>query len=157
MVDSVSPQPVACVTGFVPNQSCSSYPQAAAEQRDNTLVQLEAAGVALLNMKVMEKKSGLGGRTLVTLEKHRGGVKGLLPAHRFTSGDIIAIRDASSAKVKGEQQSGDERGLVYRTFETHLVIALDGQVCHAVSPGNVPDICLRKTLRFALRPCHPRP
>lgn len=102
-----------------------------AEQRDNTLIQLEAAGVALLNLKVTERKSGLGGRTLITLEKQRGGVKGLLPTHRFTSGDIIAIRDSSSAKGanKGEQQSGDERALVYRAFDTHIVVAADGEVC----------------------------
>jgi hypothetical protein len=52
------------------------------DQKLYSLKDLEKKGVALITLTITEKKSGLGGRTLITLERLRGGVVTPLPAHR---------------------------------------------------------------------------
>ena len=74
-----------------------------------TLKQLEEKGVVLSSLTIWERRQGLGGRTLITLARDRAltskenakhGGKGdgqaLLPAHRFSAGDIVCLRDQST-------------------------------------------------------------
>lgn len=99
--------------------------QAVADLENHSLKQLEVKGVALATLTVTDKKSGLGGRTLISLERLRGGVGTTLPAHRFTNGDIVVLRDASGAGPATKQQANDCRGLVYRSTELKMTVAVD--------------------------------
>jgi len=107
----------------------------AEEMQSLSLKQLEEKGVALSSLTVTEKKEGLGGRTLLTLtrEKWLGGEKGkgdepLLPAHKFSSGDIVCMRSsAASANNPTQMTADDHRGLIYRVTDTRVVVAVESE------------------------------
>ncbi|KAK3245623.1 hypothetical protein CYMTET_44820, partial [Cymbomonas tetramitiformis] len=99
--------------------------QTAEQQAQCSFRQLEQSGVAILSLTVAERKTGLGGRMLLTMEKCRGGVTGPLPAHRLSSGDIVALRDTSSPALQQDGAASDERGLVYRVSEAQIIVAIE--------------------------------
>lgn len=75
--------------------------------------------------------TGLGGRSLVTLTRHN---ETQLPgnsettrvdsdvAHRFTSGDIVAVAPASAST---EERKQAPQGVVYKTTQISLTVAYD--------------------------------
>jgi hypothetical protein len=100
------------------------------EQASKTLGQLQTAGVALIGLEVAERRSGLGGRTLLTLAiaSVRGG--GLLPPHRLHAGDLVALRPSGSkgavaGAVAGAGDTSETRGTVYRVYEAQIVVAME--------------------------------
>jgi hypothetical protein len=100
------------------------------EQASKTLGQLQTAGVALMGLEVAERRSGLGGRTLLTLAiaSVRGG--GLLPPHRLHAGDLVALRPSGSkgavaGVVAGTGDTSETRGTVYRVYEAQIVVAME--------------------------------
>lgn len=100
--------------------------------------------MALLSVVIGEISTGLFGRTMVKLVS-RGG--GLLPANRFSAGDIVSLSNAKSGGAAGasvggglvmstaERGSGGKRrgpaieyemsGIVSRSTDTTLTVALD--------------------------------
>jgi len=111
-------------------ESAAEETTALQEQESLSLKQLEADGKALATLTATDKKSGLGGRTLITFERFRGGVLSLLPAHRMSNGDIVALRDTSAAGPASKQQASDHRGLIYKATEAKLVIAVRRSISH---------------------------
>jgi hypothetical protein len=79
--------------------------------------ELEAAGKCLLNLRVSETSAGLFGRTVITVSDW---MDRLLPANKFSIGDIVALRagkDASSPPVC--------TGIVSAVSEWRLNVAVD--------------------------------
>lgn len=100
------------------------------EQASKTLGQLQTAGVALMGLEVAERRSGLGGRTLLTLAiaSARGG--GSLPPHRLHAGDLVALRlsgskGAVAGAVAGAGDASETRGAVYRVYEAQIIVAME--------------------------------
>jgi hypothetical protein len=92
---------------LVQQECAAEEQQTAAEQAESSLKKLESKGVALVSLTITEKRAGLGGRTLLTLERIRGGVPGPLPAHRISNGDIVALRDTAIAGAATQQRQDD--------------------------------------------------
>lgn len=95
---------------------------------------LEQRGLAILNLQVANLSIGLGGKTLVELERW---MKGPLPAHSFRNGDTCEIlagtssSDNVSKSTKGKGKEADAsnklQGIVYRTHEDRVIVALDSK------------------------------
>lgn len=64
--------------------------------RDTPDTDLEARGLTLLTLAVLEASSGLFGRSVISLGDPASR---LLPSHRFSVGDIVGIRAANSSKA----------------------------------------------------------
>src|SRR6185295_11957566 len=79
-------------------------------QASLSATELEARGLTLLRLKLVDEVSGLAGRTLLVLEPTRDGD---LPAHRFQPGDIAAVRPARASGA-GSGSGGAPTGVVYR-------------------------------------------
>ncbi|KAH8101747.1 P-loop containing nucleoside triphosphate hydrolase protein [Cristinia sonorae] len=95
---------------------------------------LEQKGLALGNLNVANVSVGLGGRTLVELERSSAyHASPIFPPHMFRPGDIARIEENSTALVKkrpsksgdGAKESRENEGVVYKTTDTRIVIALD--------------------------------
>ncbi|MEW6745729.1 MAG: IGHMBP2 family helicase [Planctomycetota bacterium] len=80
---------------------------------------LERRGLCLTRLVPVEEEAGLGGRTLVTLARSRGGE---LPAHRISAGDVVSVREAGAA---GDRASAAVTGVVTRVRREQIVVALD--------------------------------
>ena len=120
---------------------------------------LESRGLAILNLQVANISVGLGGKTLVEVERW---MKGPLPSHSFRNGDTCELlaNDAGVAKStvpgkgKGKAKEADTsdaarlQGTVYRVHEDKLVIALDSKDKDERDP-DLPDKC-RWCARFAV-------
>jgi hypothetical protein len=82
---------------------------------------LERAGLALGHLQLATSKTGLYGRTLVTLEKGSGALE--LPPTQ------IRVRDVVQVDVKAQGQTVDTkdmpRGIVYSVRKTCIVVALE--------------------------------
>src|SRR5262245_1514527 len=83
-------------------------------------VDLEARGVSLLRLRIADERSGLGGRTLLGLERTTGGD---LPAHRFQPGDIVLLK----AMKGGPPSESSPTGVVYRLNSRRVTVALDDE------------------------------
>lgn len=82
--------------------------------------ELEARGVSLLRLKVADERSGLGGRTLLGLERTSGGD---LPAHRFQPGDIVLLKPMKG----GPAAESSPTAVVYRLNARRVTVALDDE------------------------------
>lgn len=99
--------------------------------------QLVAKGIALGGLQPVKTSLGLGGRTLVDLERslahHQDST---FPPHGFRSGDsVVLLGDAAGAKGKGKKKGdsaaaagqgteGGLEGVVWKVQEKRIVIAL---------------------------------
>eukprot|EP01133_Synstelium_polycarpum_P018869 gene18869-22570_t len=79
--------------------------------------ELELKGVCIRKMRVSSLSSGLGGRSLMKLERQDGAE---LPPHRMTPGDIVGIRPTKSRP--GAVQAS---GVVYRVEHSRITISFD--------------------------------
>lgn len=102
---------------------------------------LESRGLAILGLHVSSLSVGLGGKTLVELERW---MKGPFPSHEFRNGDTCEILGNDSATKtstglpkggKGKEREKEKDldsqkknpGVIYRVHEDKIVIALDSQ------------------------------
>eukprot|EP00002_Diphylleia_rotans_P020124 TRINITY_DN3900_c0_g1_i1.p1 TRINITY_DN3900_c0_g1~~TRINITY_DN3900_c0_g1_i1.p1 ORF type:complete len:1003 (+),score=233.75 TRINITY_DN3900_c0_g1_i1:48-3056(+) len=93
----------------------------AAEMRSAIpLKELQSRGVVLLNMRIQDVSSGLGGRTMMTFHLTFDRP---LPAHRFSQGDIVGIRPTNAPATEEMSTSG----VVYRLNEKTITIACDAE------------------------------
>jgi ATP-dependent RNA/DNA helicase IGHMBP2 len=79
--------------------------------------ELEARGTSILRLKVADESAGLGGRTVLWLERTTGGD---LPAHRLQPGDIVRL-----VTREGEGPPGEPTGVVSRVTARRIAVALD--------------------------------
>lgn len=93
--------------------------------------QLIAKGLALGGLTAAKISLGLGGRTLVELERSLAHhQEGTFPPHGFRSGDSVSILgDAGGkGKSKGKKAAAEEEqgleGVVWKVQETRIVVAL---------------------------------
>ncbi len=101
----------------------------------HTPAALQRAGLALTNLVVSSRRTGLGGRTVLELAPDAATASsaagGLLPEHGLRSGDIVlaAEQPAGSAKkreVKELERKGT-RGVVVRVHKGDVSVALDDE------------------------------
>ncbi|EST06277.1 P-loop containing nucleoside triphosphate hydrolase [Kalmanozyma brasiliensis GHG001] len=89
---------------------------------------LEKHGLALLGLCVASIRIGVGAKLLVELERpsaHHASPN--FPPHSFRSGDLAAILD-NSADPSATNEGGLVQGVVFRTSETRIVLAIsDGK------------------------------
>ncbi|MBK8979509.1 MAG: IGHMBP2 family helicase [Planctomycetes bacterium] len=93
--------------------------------------ELERRGVTLLRMTVVDHLVGLGGRPSLVLQRSRGGV---LPSHRITAGDVVALRTA--AEHGGLDGRGDASGVVAKVTDDAITVSLDD----AEDEPELPDL-----------------
>jgi DNA polymerase alpha-associated DNA helicase A len=113
---------------------------------------LETRGLAILNLQVCNVSIGLGGKTLVELERW---MKGPLPSHGFRNGDTCEILQNSSdssgkqsKKGKGKEQDGISstasqglQGVVYRVQDDKIILALDQDKDREDKDLEIPEKC----------------
>jgi ATP-dependent RNA/DNA helicase IGHMBP2 len=97
---------------------------------DTNMIDLEASGLCLLSLKVIEESTGLYGRSLVTVGDWSSR---LLPSHRIGVGDIVGLRPASG-KLSGGKH--DVTGIVSRVTEYHITVTIDDK---KTGPASVED------------------
>lgn len=100
--------------------------------------QLVAKGIALGGLQPVKTSLGLGGRTLVDLERSLAHHQDqTFPPHGFRSGDsVVLLGDGAAAKgrskKKGDTAAGGQgaegglEGVVWKVQEKRIVIALGG-------------------------------
>ncbi|KAK0221000.1 P-loop containing nucleoside triphosphate hydrolase protein [Armillaria nabsnona] len=97
---------------------------------------LEQKGLSLAGLGVVVVNVGLGGKTLVELERPTAyHTSPIFPPHTFRPGDLARIETnvtANSAQKKpkksvasSETQSSEVEGVVYKISDTRIVIAVD--------------------------------
>ncbi|TCD62127.1 hypothetical protein EIP91_007302 [Steccherinum ochraceum] len=95
---------------------------------------LEQKGLALGNLTVANVSVGLGGRTLVELERSTAyHLSPLFPPHELRPGDIARIEENASTAAKkklvksteGGREARENEGVVYKVSDTRIVLALD--------------------------------
>ncbi|KAF7293044.1 AAA domain-containing protein [Mycena indigotica] len=97
---------------------------------------LEQKGLALLGLGIVNINIGLGGKTLVELERPSAyHTSPLFPPHSLRTGDLARIEanvaaTSKKAPVKAKAGASQDRekveGVVYRVTDTRIVIAVDG-------------------------------
>ena len=90
------------------------------EKTDETVAARK--GIVLLHMKIRDIEGGLLGKTLVTLQRNKGGTT-VLPAHSLSQHDIVRVRPMKAS----QQQVGllGVEGVVYKLLEDSITIAID--------------------------------
>ncbi len=93
---------------------------------------LQRAGLAILNLQILSQRTGLGGKTVLTLELDpavRQG-DGELPEHGIRVGDIVRVSEqhagAAKKKEKAEMEKLGVEGVVVKTVARSVAIALKG-------------------------------
>jgi ATP-dependent RNA/DNA helicase IGHMBP2 len=100
---------------------------------DTNTIDLEASGLCLLSLKVVEQSTGLYGRTLVTVADWSSR---LLPSHRIGVGDIVGLRSASG-KLSGGKH--DITGIVSRVTEYQITLTIDDNKTGVASVEDAMD------------------
>lgn len=96
---------------------------------------LELKGLALSGLSVSKTSIGLGGKTLIELERSLAyHAAALFPPHSFRPGDIVSVVNhaatrAGSQKVKRDKDKDNEdskelEGVVYKVSDLKVVIAI---------------------------------
>ncbi|KAJ7672544.1 P-loop containing nucleoside triphosphate hydrolase protein [Mycena polygramma] len=99
---------------------------------------LEQKGLALGGLGVVGVNIGLGGKTLVELERPTAyHTSPISPPHGLRPGDLARIeanvstagpskKAAAAKKSTGESKGSQAEGVVYRVTDTRIVVAIDG-------------------------------
>ncbi|KAJ3880768.1 AAA domain-containing protein [Lentinula edodes] len=93
---------------------------------------LEQKGLALLGLGIHEVKIGLGGKTLIELERPSAyHTNPTFPPHNLRTGDLARIEANITTKSK-KQASTDTKdstveGVVYKVSDTRIVLAVDSE------------------------------
>lgn len=80
---------------------------------------LQSRGLAILNLRQANVRSGLGGRLIVELVSRVGGRGALLSAHTIRVGDIVRIEEVAPAGA-----AASVSGVVYKVKEDAVEVAL---------------------------------
>ncbi|KAE9390633.1 P-loop containing nucleoside triphosphate hydrolase protein [Gymnopus androsaceus JB14] len=93
---------------------------------------LEQKGLALLGLGIHEVKIGLGGKTLVELERPSAyHTNPIFPPHTLRPGDLARIEANVTAKTKKpattDIKDSTAEGVVYKVSDTRVVIAVDSE------------------------------
>lgn len=98
---------------------------------------LQQQGLALLNLGVVNTSIGLGGQTLVTLERLAAySSSPTLPPHTFRPGDLAGVQEHTSADKTLQNNSG----VVFKVSETGITVAFDTDRT-GVKELNLPTRC----------------
>lgn len=90
---------------------------------------LQARGLAILNLRQANVRSGLGGRVIVELVSRVGGKSSSFSAHTIKVGDIVRIEEGAPA---GDAASVS--GVVYKVKEDAIEVALRDDIHEDVKP-----------------------
>ncbi|GJE86304.1 P-loop containing nucleoside triphosphate hydrolase [Phanerochaete sordida] len=112
---------------------------------------LEQKGLALGSLGVANVSVGLGGKTLVELERPTAfNSSPLFPPHTFRPGDLARIEEhvstsgakktAKSKKPTEAKSSRSAEGVVYKVSDVRIVIAIDGSES-STEDLDLPDRC----------------
>ena len=103
---------------------------------------LEAKGLALGNLAGGRQSIGLGGKTLVELERPLAyHTSPTFPPHGFRPGDLVSLVDhaaggkAKKGAVAKEAEAGGIEGVVWKVLETKIVVALGRGGVRAAGAG----------------------
>ncbi|KAJ3719124.1 AAA domain-containing protein [Lentinula guzmanii] len=93
---------------------------------------LEQKGLALLGLGINEIKIGLGGKTLVELERPSAyHTNPIFPPHNLRTGDIARIEANAATKSKKplttDIKDTTVEGVVYKVSDTRIVLAVDSE------------------------------
>ncbi|KAF9045486.1 P-loop containing nucleoside triphosphate hydrolase protein [Panaeolus papilionaceus] len=111
---------------------------------------LEQKGLCLGGLSIASMNIGLGGKTLVELERPTAYHSSpIFPPHTFRNGDLARIEPhvASSAPLKkpkaaaSDTKSSQAGGVVYKVSDTRIVIALDSQESGNSEALELPERC----------------
>ncbi len=92
------------------------------EKTDETVA--ARRGVVLLHMRIQDIEGGLLGKTLVTLQRNKGGTT-VLPAHSLSQHDIVRVRPMKAKQEAAGVGVEGVEGVVYRLLEDSITIAVD--------------------------------
>ncbi|KAJ4496074.1 AAA domain-containing protein [Lentinula edodes] len=93
---------------------------------------LEQKGLALLGLGIHEVKIGLGGKTLIELERPSAyHTNPTFPPHNLRTGDLARIEANITTKSKKqastETKDSTVEGVVYKVSDTRIVLAVDSE------------------------------
>ncbi|KAI9504474.1 DNA helicase [Coemansia spiralis] len=103
---------------------------------------LQKLGYALVGLRITGSRTGLGGKTLVTLEAAVPG--DVLPSSSFRSGDIVGLETPSSSNKQSKTEQ-TLSGVLVSALETKIVVALSGDSDDAI-PDSWHERCTIKKL-----------
>ncbi|KAF7329748.1 AAA domain-containing protein [Mycena kentingensis (nom. inval.)] len=112
---------------------------------------LEQKGLALLGLAVVNVNIGLGGKTLVELERPSAyHTSPVFPPHTLRPGDLARIEanvtataKKGASKANASDKGAEVEGVVYRVSDTRIVVAVDG----SDSAGATEDLDLPERVR----------
>ncbi|KAJ3757511.1 P-loop containing nucleoside triphosphate hydrolase protein [Lentinula raphanica] len=93
---------------------------------------LEQKGLALLGLGISEVKIGLGGKTLVELERPSAyHTNPIFPPHSLRTGDIARIEANATSKSRKPSSTDIKdaavEGVIYKVSDTRIVLAVDSE------------------------------
>ncbi|KAJ3973634.1 AAA domain-containing protein [Lentinula raphanica] len=102
---------------------------------------LEQKGLALLGLGICQVRIGLGGKTLVELERPSAyHTNPIFPPHSLRTGDIARIEPNATPKSKKPSSTDIKdaavEGVIYKVSDTRIVLAVDSE--HDL---NLPERC----------------
>ncbi|CAK7229322.1 hypothetical protein SBRCBS47491_007206 [Sporothrix bragantina] len=108
----------------------SEIAQTAETVGGHTPAALQRAGVALINLVVGGRRTGMGGRTVLTLEGDAATASSdELPEHGLRTGDVVLVAEQPGGSAKKREMRDLEKrgvhGVVTRVRRTALEVAVD--------------------------------
>ena len=92
-------------------------------------IALQRAGVAIINLNVSSRRTGLGGKTIVDLEIDSALGGGNLPEHGIRTGDIVSIQEQPSGSARKNEKANlkarGASGVATKITGSSISVALD--------------------------------
>lgn len=102
---------------------------------------LQRAGLALLNLQVVNQRTGFAGRTQIDLALDPSIKSGDLPEHGLSSGDLCAVAEQPKGSEKKRDREVIEArkvtGVVQRVRREDISVALDKEDADVPSGGKL--------------------
>ena len=96
---------------------------------------LQRAGLAIMNLHVGSQRTGLGGKTVLELERDPAFGSAELSEHGISTGDIVGVREqvggAAKKKDKAEVEKKGVDGVVVKTNWSVVAVAFDKEEVEA--------------------------
>ncbi|KII91711.1 hypothetical protein PLICRDRAFT_173519 [Plicaturopsis crispa FD-325 SS-3] len=113
---------------------------------------LEQKGLALGGLSVVGVRIGLGGKTLVELERPAAYHSSVIfPPHTFRPGDLARIEENVTTSANGatkkkktstiDTKSNNAEGVVYKVSDTRIIIAVDPSTSSNSEELDLPERC----------------
>ncbi|KAH8112236.1 P-loop containing nucleoside triphosphate hydrolase protein [Phellopilus nigrolimitatus] len=130
-----------------------------AEIDENTLLRskcspklLEQKGLALLNLSIANIHVGMGGRSLIELDRSSAfSATSTLPPHTFRPGDLGRIESHSTSTTSKKNKAAKSassatiagliEGIVYKVSDTRIILAVDPQGQNTSEDFDLPELC----------------